>query len=72
VTGLLGREPVRVYLYTVLVAVVGLLLGYDVVEPDKAVLWITLGGAVLAVEGARSRVSPVVQGEGVRDERDDA
>jgi hypothetical protein len=61
----IAREPVRAYLYTVLVAAVGLLLGYDVVEPDKAVLWITLGGAVLAVEGARSRVSPVVQGEGV-------
>jgi hypothetical protein len=65
VTALLGREPVRVYLYSVLVAVLSLLLGYGVVEPDKVALWLGLGGAVLAVEGARRRVTPVAKGEDI-------
>jgi hypothetical protein len=57
--GLLRREPVRVYLYSVLVAVLALLLAYGLVEADKVPLWLGLAASVLAVEGARSKVTPV-------------
>jgi len=57
-------EPVRTYLYPVLLAVVGVLVGYGVLEQTQAALWIALGAALLgvpAVEKARSRVSPVAE-----------
>lgn len=57
--GLVRREPVRVYLYSLIVAVLALLLGYGVVEPDKVPLWLALAGAALTVEGARAKVTPV-------------
>lgn len=55
-------EPVRLYLYPVLTAVLGVLVYYGVVEADAVPLWTVLIGAVLAVGGvevARSKVSPV-------------
>lgn len=58
---LIAREPVRVYLYGVLVAIVAVLVGYGVLDGSQAALWLALGSALLAVpavEAARSRVSP--------------
>jgi hypothetical protein len=55
-------EPVRAYLYPVLLAVVGVLVGYGIIEQTQAALWIALGAALLgvpAVERARSKVTPV-------------
>jgi hypothetical protein len=55
-------EPVRAYLYPVLLAVVGVLVGYGIIEQTQAALWIALGAALLgvpAVESARSKVTPV-------------
>lgn len=57
-------EPVRLYLYTVLIAGIGLLVSRGVVAADEALLWAALGAAVLgvpAVELARSKVSPVTR-----------
>ena len=55
------REPVRTYLYAVVVAALVLLNGYGLVADDKVVLWGNLALVVFvpAVEAARSRVSPV-------------
>lgn len=55
-------EPVRTYLYPVLIAVVALLVGYGILEQEQGALWIGLGAALLgvpAVEKARSKVTPV-------------
>lgn len=55
-------EPVRAYLYPLLLAVVGVLVGYGVLEQQQGSLWIALGAALLgvpAVEKARSKVTPV-------------
>lgn len=55
-------EPVRTYLYPVLVAVVGILVAYGVIDQEQSVLWIALGAAALgvpAIEAARSKVTPV-------------
>jgi len=57
-------EPVRLYLYTVLIAGIALLVSRGVVAADEALLWAALGAAVLgvpAVELARSKVSPVAR-----------
>jgi uncharacterized membrane protein (Fun14 family) len=53
-------EPVRLYLYGVLVVVLAVLVAYGVLTTDKAALWAALGAAVLAVpvtEGIRSQVT---------------
>ena len=55
-------EPLRKYLYGLLAPVVAVLVGYGLVDEDKAGLWIALGTAVLAVIGtelARQSVTPV-------------
>lgn len=57
-------EPVRLYLYSVGLAVVGLLVFRGVIAADEALLWAALLAAVLgvpAVELARSKVSPVAR-----------
>lgn len=56
-------EPVRSYVYTLLVPVLAILVFYGIVSDLAAPLWIALGTAVLgvpAVELARSRVRPVI------------
>ena len=67
-TGLAGlayREPVRLYVYGVLVAVVALLVYRGVVSGAESLLWLALAQAVLVVpatEAARGRVaSPATQ-----------
>lgn len=60
-SAILAREPVRIYVYGVLVALLALLVGYGVIDGDAAALWLGLGVAVAsvpAVEGLRSQVSP--------------
>jgi hypothetical protein len=55
-------EPVRLYLYSLLVPVVALLVFLGVVDAQSAPLWIALVTAVLgvpAVEAARAAVTPV-------------
>jgi hypothetical protein len=62
VTALLSREPVRVYLYGALVALLPLLAAFGVDLTDAQTLAIAgLGSAVLAIgtEVARANVSPV-------------
>ncbi|HEY9414917.1 MAG TPA: hypothetical protein VIQ30_09190 [Pseudonocardia sp.] len=61
VAGALRREPVRAYLYGLLTPAAALAVTYGLVEQDKAVLWIALGGVVLvpgAAELARRKVTP--------------
>ena len=56
------REPVRVWIYSVLVALVAVLVAYGVIDSEQAPLWIALGAAVLGVAGteaARAKVTPV-------------
>lgn len=56
------REPVRVYLYGVAAVVVMALVFYGVFTDAEASLWLVIAGTVLgvpvAVEQARSKVSP--------------
>jgi len=57
-----AREPVRVYVYTVVTAILAVLVTYGVV--DETALPVVLAAvsavvAVPAVEVARSKVSPV-------------
>jgi len=59
---MLPNEPVRKYLYAVLVPVVGLLVYRGVVAADEAAIWLAIAAAALgvpAVELARSKVTPV-------------
>ena len=59
---LLRREPVRVYCYTVALAVIGLLAAYGVIAENLIPVWLGLASAALAVggaESARARVTPV-------------
>lgn len=59
---LLQREPVRVYLYGLTVALVAALVAFGVVDGDKAPVILGLAAAALAVpavETARSKVRPV-------------
>lgn len=54
-------EPVRRYLYGLLVPLAAVLVAYGIVDNESAPLWIALATAVLgvpAVESARSRVTP--------------
>lgn len=55
-------EPVRMYLYGLLVPLLAVLVFYGVVDSSAVALFIALGAAVLgvpAVEVARSKVTPV-------------
>lgn len=57
-------EPVRTALYPVLVAIIGLLVAYGVLDEQGASLWLALAVAILGVSGvevARSRVTPVTK-----------
>lgn len=61
----LRSEPVRAYLYTVLVAVTGALVAYGIISADEAVVWGSLVQVILAVpavEIARAKVSPTKKG----------
>lgn len=65
----MSREPVRTYLYGVLVPGLALCVAYGLISAEQAPLWIAAGGAVLgfpAVEVARSHVTPT-KGNHVRD-----
>ena len=58
---LVRSEPVRVYVYGLVSALVAVAVLYDRVTGAQGAGWLALLGAVLAgpvVEGARSRVSP--------------
>lgn len=58
----LATEPVRAYLGGLLVALVAVLVGYNILTGEQAALWLALGTAALgfpAVRKARSRVRPV-------------
>lgn len=57
--GLLYREPVRLYVYGVVAAVVALLVFRGVVSGAESLLWLALAQVLLAVpatEAARARV----------------
>lgn len=57
----LEREPVRVYLYSLTVALVAALVAFGVVDGDKATVVLGVAAAALsvpAVEAARSQVTP--------------
>jgi hypothetical protein len=61
-SNLIKSEPVRVYLYGVLLAGLAVLVGVGIVDDATALLYAALGAAVLgipAVEIARSKVTPV-------------
>lgn len=61
---LLTREPVRMYLYTVVGAIVALLVGVGVVTAAVAPLILGVAAAALAVpvvEAARAKVTPVAK-----------
>ena len=59
-------EPVRVYVYTVLAAVVAALVVFGVVDSETVPVILGVVTAVLGVVGtekARSKVTPLVEGE---------
>ena len=45
----LMSRPVRKYLYAVTIAVVAVLVGYDVIAGEAAPLWLALAAAVLGI-----------------------
>lgn len=54
-------EPVRKYLYALLVPLTAVLVYYGIVDNESAPLWIAVATAVLgptAVETARNKVTP--------------
>lgn len=56
------RQPVRAYVYGVLVPGEALAVSYGLVTGDQAALWMALAAAVLVVPGAevaRAKVTPV-------------
>jgi hypothetical protein len=60
----LRSEPVRVYMYSVLTALTGVLLVYGIVDGQTAGVWLGLGAALFgipAVEAARAKVTPVAK-----------
>lgn len=55
------KEPVRLYLYGLLIPTAAILVAYGILSNTDAPLWIALAEAALgvgAVELARSRVTP--------------
>jgi hypothetical protein len=58
----LRRQPVRAYLYGVLVPGEALAVAYGLVSDNRGALWLALGAAVLVVpaaEAARAKVTPM-------------
>lgn len=58
----LQREPIRAYMYTVLVALLAALVIFGVVDGSVVPAVLALGAAVLgipAIEAARAQVTPV-------------
>lgn len=58
----LRREPVRAYLYGLLLPGEALAVGYGLINDSQGALWLGLGAALLlvpGVESARAKVSPV-------------
>lgn len=56
-----AAEPVRLYLYGVLLAVLALLVGYGILAAELVPLWIALATALVmapGIEKARASVSP--------------
>ena len=45
----LMSRPVRKYLYAVTIALVSVLVAYDVISGESAPLWLTLAAAVLGI-----------------------
>jgi urea transporter len=61
VKDMLAREPVRVYLYTIISAVIGLLVVFGILDESMVLPIMAVVSAVLAVplvESLRSRVTP--------------
>lgn len=57
-----AAEPVRLYLYGVLVPAVAVAAAYGLLDGSDVALWLALGAAVLGVpatEAARGAVTPV-------------
>lgn len=57
----LRRQPVRTYLYGLLLPGEALAVAYGLVSEDRGALWLALGAAVLVVPGvelARAKVTP--------------
>lgn len=57
------RQPVRVYLYGVLVPGEALAVSYGLISDNQGALWLALGAAALVVpaaELARAKVTPLV------------
>lgn len=58
----LRRQPVRAYLYGVLIPGEALAVSYGLLSDNQGALWLALGAAVLVVPGvelARAKVTPV-------------
>ena len=58
----LRRQPVRSYLYSVLIPGEALAVSYGLLSDNQGALWLALGAAVLVVpaaELARAKVTPV-------------
>lgn len=61
---LLTSEPVRVRVYSVLVAVLALLVWRGIVSSEESLLWLAIASAILGilgVESARAKVTPVAE-----------
>lgn len=61
------REPVRIYLYGLAVAIGGTLVALGHVSPADIEVWVYLLAVVLGVEGTRAKVTPTAaprDGEG--------
>lgn len=59
---MLKRQPVRTYLYGVLIPGEAVAVAYGLVSEDKGALWLALGAAALlvpGVEAARAKVTPL-------------
>lgn len=57
----LRRQPVRAYLYGVLIPGEALAVSYGLLSDNQGALWLALGAAVLVVPGveiARAKVTP--------------
>lgn len=50
-----ATEPVRLYVYGIIGPLLAILVGFGVLGPESVSLWLTLAGAVLGVEVARSK-----------------
>lgn len=55
----LTREPVRRWLYGLLLAAVPLVVRYTDLDPSDVELWVSVAAAILATERLRKLVTPV-------------